>query len=260
MIKMTEGPSARYKALKVYEAVGEEKLMGIMVKSRKVKIEPTRLIGKRLDKVDTFGKNIIFIFSDYAIRIHLMMYGTIHIYNINEPLAKPERLLRLLLKFERKKVAVYNAPVIEIDYAYNIIKKLKKMLGEDPLRNDWDPKRAVRLILKHKNRKIGDALLDQSVIAGIGNILRNEILFRARVHPERLVKNLSIEEIERIVNVAKELSEEFFKRRVNGQRIGPILMVYNKYNKPCPICGNPIRYYRQSPNNRRTFVCDKCQK
>ncbi|MHA1609721.1 MAG: Fpg/Nei family DNA glycosylase [Candidatus Njordarchaeales archaeon] len=257
---MTEGPSARYKALKVFESVGGCILKDIFVRSRKIRVDPKYLVGKRFDSFDTWGKNIVFFFESFAIRIHLMMYGTIHIYDREEQLAKPERLVRLLLLFNEKKVVVYNAPIIEIDYKHRIVEELKRMLGEDPLRSDWDPNRAIRLILRHKNRSIGDVLLDQRVIAGIGNILRNEILFRARIHPDRLVRDLSYEEVERIVKVAKDLSEEFFKRRLQGRRIGPILMVYNKSGKPCPVCGTKIRYYRQKPNNRRTFYCPTCQK
>ncbi|MHA1616135.1 MAG: DNA-formamidopyrimidine glycosylase family protein [Candidatus Njordarchaeales archaeon] len=257
---MTEGPSAHYKALRIYQEVGAKVLENILVRSKRVLVDPQYITGKRLEATDAWGKNILLFFDSFAIRVHLMLYGTIHIYGINEPLAKPERLVRLALYFSDKKVVVYNAPIIEINYKHRIIEELKNSLGEDPLRKDWNFSRAVKLILKHKNRKIGDVLLDQGVIAGIGNILRNEILFRARVHPERLVKDLSYEEIRNIVRIAKELSEEFLQRRLRGERIGPILFVYNKSGKPCPVCGEKIRYYRQEPNNRRTFFCPNCQK
>ncbi len=256
---MTEGPSARYRAMIIWRHVGGEVLRGIFARTRKTYVRPERLIGRRLDSVDTYGKNIVLIFSRYGIRLHLMMYGTIHIYHPEEPLLKPERMVRLRLDFDRHKVVVYNAPIVEIDYKSRLIRRLKSSLGEDPLRGDWDPDRAERLILKHKNEKIGCVLLDQGVIAGIGNILRNEILFRARIHPDRMVRDLSPEEIRRIVRIAKELSEEFLKRRLRGERLRPILYVYNKYGKPCPVCGRPIRYYRQKPHNRKTFVCENCQ-
>jgi len=257
---MTEGPSAKYKSILIEKSVGRQVLKDIYAKTRKAMIKPERLVGKTLDGTDTYGKNILLYFSRYAIRIHLMMYGTIHIYDPGEPLLKPQSMVRLDLKFEKKRVVVYNAPIIEIDYKSRIIKRLKKTLGEDPLRDDWNPERAVRLILKHKNRKIGDVLLDQGVIAGIGNILRNEILFRARIHPERLVKELSIDEARRVVEIARELSMEFLERKMRGERLRPILYVYNKYGKPCRICGRPIKYYRQKPHNRKTFVCEYCQK
>lgn len=257
---MTEGPSAKYQALKIAKAADDERITKIEAKSKKIYVPITKLVGLKIDSTETFGKNIILNISDFAIRIHLMMYGSIHVYKINEPLAKPKSQVRLMLELETKKIVIYNAPVIEIDYRDRLIPRLAKSLGTDPLRDDWNPQKAIKLILKHKDKKIGDVLLDQSVIAGIGNILRNEILFRARVHPERMVKDLSLMEIEEIVKFAKELSEEFFSRRVKHERIKPMLMVYNKYNKPCPICGHPIKYYKPKPNGRKTFVCENCQK
>mgnify|MGYP000170860038 CR=1 FL=1 len=257
---MTEGPTARLRALLIEKEVLGETLRNILARTRKTHVRPSRLIGKKLDYVDTFGKNIVLGFSEYAIRIHLMMYGTIHIYGPSDPFLKPERQIRLLLDFDERKVVVYNAPIVQIGRKSSIVRMLKKSLGEDPLRDDWNPQRAISLILRHGDRKIGDLLLDQRVIAGIGNILRNEILFRAKIHPERAVRDLSPDEIRRIVTIAKELSEEFLRRKLRGERLRPILYVYNKYGKPCPICGRPIRYYRQEPHRRKTFVCENCQK
>ncbi len=260
MLFMTEGPSAKYKALRIMNAVGGDILQNIYVKGGKIGVNPRGLLGKKLQRTETFGKNIVLVFNGYAIKIHLMMYGTIHIYGLDEKLAKPEEEVRLILKFPNKRVVVYNTPVIEIDYASKIIKKLKKTLGEDPLRDDWDPSRAVKLIMKNRDRKIGDVLLDQRVIAGVGNITRNEGLFRARIHPEKLVRDLKLEEVEKLVRIIKDFMEEFFKRRLRGERLRPVLYVYNRSGKPCVICGHPIKYYRQKPNNRKTFVCENCQR
>lgn len=257
---MTEGPTAKAKAIRVKQIVGNEVLTRVDLRGGRRNIDEDKLVGLQMDEADAYGKNILFVFGDFAIRIHLMMYGTIHIYDLDEPLAKPESRIRLMLVFESKRVVVYNAPVVEIDYRWRILDRLKRSLGVDPLRSDWSIQKAIMLMRRHKNRKIGDVLLDQGVIAGIGNILRNEILFRARIHPERLVKDLSDAELETIAKIAWELSWEFFRRKIEGKRIGPLLMVYNKSKKPCPRCGKPIRFYRQDPNGRRTFVCDYCQR
>ena len=257
---MTEGPTAKYQAIRIKTVANDESITNIETKSKLARVDLKKLIGKKIEDVETFGKNIVIIVGDYAIRLHLMMYGSIHIYSLSEKLAKPESQVRLFIQLETKKIVVYNAPIVEIDYKGKVIRNLVSWLGPDPLRKDWNPQNAIKLILKHKNRKIGDVLLDQGVIAGIGNILRNEILFRAGVHPDRLVKDLSILEVERIVSFSKELSEEFFERRMRHERIKPMLMVYNRYNKPCFICGTPIKFYRQQPNGRKTFVCEHCQK
>ena len=114
--------------------------------------------------------------------------------------------------------------------------------------------------MKFKGEKVGVALLNQSIIAGVGNILRNEILFRAGVNPERTIGSLTMVEIEKIVDVCESLSKEFLKMKIEGKRIEPLLMVYNKYNGNCKVCGGKIRFYMQKPINRKTFVCTNCQK
>ena len=197
---MTEGPTARAKAIRINERFRGKKLLDIFARTKRMSINPRVLIGKKLEDVDTYGKNIILFLDSYAIRIHLMMYGTIHIYKPDEPLLKPERMIRLSLTFETGRLVVYNAPIVELNRKSRIVRYLKRTLGEDPLRDDWNPEHAVQLILKHKNRKIGDVLLDQKVIAGVGNIVRNEVLFRAKIHPDRLVRDLTEEEVRQWVD------------------------------------------------------------
>ncbi len=258
---MTEGPTARYKAWKIYLLLRGRVVKDIKIRSSKIKVDPNKLIGKRFLGFDTFGKNIIFIFDGYCVRIHLMMYGTIHVYNEREKLKKPEKLIRLAIEFDDgQRMIVYNAPIIEIDHRDKLYLRIKKDLGEDPLRVDWDINRAIRLIKRDLDKSIGEVLLDQKVIAGVGNILRNEILFRARIHPDRLVKDLSDDEVRRIVEISADLMREWLRCKVNGERIGPTILIYGKSKKPCPICGRLIKFYRQKPHNRRTYVCETCQK
>ena len=256
---MVEGPTARVYALKIEDKFKNETIRQIQTKTRRIYVSLNKILGRRLKKAETFGKNIVMFLDGFAIRVHLMMFGAIHIYGLDEPLLKPEKQVRLLLEGENRKLVVYNAPIVEIDKAEKIVGKLRVELGPDPLREDWDENEAVKRILQHKDEKIGIVLLDQRVIAGIGNILRNEILFRAKTHPEKLVRELSEEKIKTIVRTAKNLSIQFLELKLKKKRIKPILYVYNKYNKPCKVCGEKIKFYLQQPRKRKTFVCEKCQ-
>lgn len=257
---MVEGPTAKAYTIRINQEFRDEIVNKIFVKSKKVFIPLDTIIKKKFLNSDSIGKNILFFFNDIAIRIHLMMYGAIHIYEINEPLLKPERQVRILIEGEKKKLVVYNAPIVEIDRKDRILEKLRNELGPDPLSKEWNKEKAIQNILKFKDEKIGIVLLNQSVIAGIGNILRNEILFRAGISPERKIKDLNIEEIKRIVNNCEEISKEFLRLKVERKRIGPILYVYNRYRGKCKICGNELKFYLQEPIKRKTFVCPKCQK
>jgi endonuclease-8 len=258
---VVEGPTAKAYAIRIGREFSGEVVKEVFVKShRRVHVPVTEVLGRRFTGADSLGKNILLFFDGLAIRIHLMMYGSIHIYRVDEGLLKPERLVRLVVKGCEKKLVVYNAPIVEIDRAEKLVGRLKGELGPDPLSSDWDRRRAIENLLKFKGEKIGVALLNQSVIAGVGNILRNEILFRAGVSPERAIQSLSMAEIERVVEVCEKLSREFLEMKIEGRGIAPLLLVYNKYNGNCRVCGGKIKFYMQKPINRKTFVCTNCQK
>ena len=254
---MVEGPTAKVYTLKLSKFVGSE-IKEIYWRSKKVKVKKEDLVGKIIDKVDCIGKNIFIFIDEFVIRIHLMLYGSIHFYKINEKLLKPEKQVRLFIKTGKGKIVVYNAPIIEIN-DYSLFEKLKNQLGPDPLRKDWNLEEALSRLKSRKNNKIKIVLLDQTCIAGIGNILANEILFRAKIHPDSLVGKIPERKLRFLLKITENLSKEFFERKKKRKRIKSILFVYNKFNKPCPICGNPIKFYLQEPNKRKIFVCEKCQ-
>ena len=258
---MVEGPTAKAYAIRITKSFQNEFVKEAFAKTRKAHVPVENLVGKRFLEADSLGKNILLFFSDgIAVRLHLMMFGAIHIYDIEEPLLKPKERVRLMLTGGKRKLVVYNAPVVEVDYRERILQKLKMDLGPDPLSSEWNKSKAVENILSRPEQKIGVALLDQSVIAGVGNILRNEILFRAKVHPERPIASLSLQEVERIVNYAEGLSREFLDHKIQGMGIRDLLFVYNRFSGFCKVCGHPIKFYMQKPINRKTFVCEGCQK
>lgn len=256
---MVEGPTAKAYAIKIYENFKGEIIRDVYVRSRRVFIPVNELLGKKFTGAESFGKNILLFLNGVAIRLHLMMFGAIHVYGRNEPLLKPMERVRLMLTGEGRKLVVYNAPIVEIGKLSEIINGLKANLGPDPLSSEWSEDRAIENILKHPDEKIGVLLLNQSVIAGVGNILRNEILFRAGVNPERKVGELSMEEIHKIIYYTKNLSEEFLNLKIQGRGIKELLKVYNRFSGFCMACGGPIKFYRQKPINRKTFVCTNCQ-
>lgn len=257
---VVEGPTAKAYAVKVAKNFQGEIVKDVFVKSRRVFISSEELIGKRFSDADSLGKNILLFFNDLAIRLHLMMFGAIHIYGINESLLKPMERARLIVVGNHRKLVVYNAPIVEIDYKRRVLEKLGRELGPDPLGSEWDKAKAIKKIIELSDQKIGVVLLNQSVIAGIGNILRNEILFRAKVHPERKIADLSTHEVERIVDFAEKLSKQFLDLKLQGKGVRELLLVYNKFSGFCKVCGGPIKFYMQEPINRKTFVCENCQK
>jgi endonuclease-8 len=221
---MVEGPTAKAYAIRIGEEFYDEVVNDILVKSlKRVHVPLTDFIGKKFVNADSLGKNILLFFDGLAIRVHLMMFGAIHIYGIEEGFLKPKRLVRLSIKGDRRKLVVYNAPIVEADRADTLLNRLKGELGPDPLSKEWNREKAIRRLKMFGNEKIGVVLLDQSVVAGIGNILRNEILFRAGINPERTVQSLSVREIAKLLEECETLTQQFLKLKVEKKRIKPLL-------------------------------------
>ncbi|MEM4699648.1 MAG: hypothetical protein QXT74_01700 [Candidatus Nezhaarchaeales archaeon] len=257
---MVEGPTAKAYAIRIRSQLEGEVVRDFFARSRRVYLPIKEVVGRRFVKSDSLGKNILLFLEGVAIRVHLMMFGSIHIYSLSEPLLKPKERVRLMIAGDRKRLVAYDAPIVEVDEAPRLMERLARELGPDPLSEGWSRERAIENILRRRGEKVGAVLLEQSVIAGIGNILRNEALFRAGVSPERPVDDLSLEEAGRIVEAAELLSREFLRLKLQGRGIGELLFVYNRSGRPCKVCSRPIKFYMQRPINRKTFVCEGCQK
>ncbi len=256
---MVEGPTAHKFAYDIRSIFMDKPIIEAYYKSKRAVIEPEALIGKAVSCSEAYGKNILIHIDEYTIRLHLMLYGTIHIQHLDEDLKKPFNRVRLQIKTDSHKLTVYNAPIVEIDTKVNIIEYIRRNYGPDPLRDDWDRERAYMNILKHCEATISKAILDQSIISGIGNILRNEILYRAGIHPERRVEELDEDELDRVIQYVEKLSREWLDLKLRGERLKPLLKVYNKYRGKCEKCGEKIVFYIQEDIGRKTFYCPKCQ-
>ena len=250
---MTEGPTARLRAIQISDRFLGKKLSSVKIRSKRVYIDPKNLVGKRLQDTSTYGKNILLNFEPYGIRIHLMMYGSIR---FEKEFSKPENRIRLILDFESGRMVVYNAPIVEVDFLENIEDRLSKELGIDPFRN-WDEEKLFNMLIRNRDRVIGEVLLDQSVFAGVGNILRNEILFRSGIRPDRRISDIPEKKLKLLIRITKRLCEEFLDSKLKGRGIKSLLTVYNR--KYCRRCGGKISYYRDEFTGRKTFFCPNCQ-
>ncbi|GEM_PF-1268387 len=257
---MVEGPTAHKFAYDIGNTLRNREIRDIYVKSRRLDIDPRELVGRTISNSEAYGKNILIFIDGYAIRLHLMLYGTIHIQKIEEDLKKPFKRIRLKIDTDEYKLVVYNAPIVEIGMAKNIVNNIKMRYGPDPLRDDWDINEAVNRLRSLEGISVSKALLSQEYISGIGNILRNEILYRCKIHPERPIDSLNMDDIIRIIETSVNLSREWLNLKLRGGRLKPLLKVYNKYKGFCEECGEKIVFYIQKDINRKTFYCPRCQK
>jgi endonuclease-8 len=221
----------------------------------------TLLSGQLCLVVEAFGKHLLYRFENgNVLHIHLGLFGRIRKHKL--PLVEPRGAVRVRLVSNTHAVDI-NGPTICQILAGPEVLTLIDRIGPDVLRSDADPSLAFNKITKSK-APIGRLIMDQSVMAGIGNIYRSEILWRQAVHPETPGKAIDRQTFDRIWDDAKELL------KIGVQRNAIITVNDNKPSKSryrervnifakdnCPTCKGAIR--RFEINGRRTFVCETCQ-
>lgn len=136
-------------------------------------------------------------------------------------------------------------------------------LGPDLLGEDWDPQAAKQRLLERPHVQIGDALLDQRNLAGVGNVYKSELCFLARVHPVTEVEQLTEANLDQLLSDAHRLlvaNRDTWRRVTTGDPRKP-MWVYSRGGQPCRICGTPIRSTTQGAPTRERFTwwCPKCQ-
>jgi len=144
------------------------------------------------------GKQLRFHLEDQRVLlIHLMMWGTVRVYRKGEAWDKPREKARVIFSTGSHEGVFFSAPIVKLLTLSELQENPRwGNLGPDPLRSDFSSQEFLRRLLQHPEKEIGESLLDQQVIAGVGNILRIEILHRSCIHPHRLVGSLSQEEKE----------------------------------------------------------------
>jgi endonuclease-8 len=218
------------------------------------------LAGRRVDSVEARGKNLLVRFDDgRTLRSHMRMTGSWHLYRPGERWRKPARLARAVLETEDSVAVCFSAPVVEILTAREVERhEPLARLGPDVLAAEFDAAEAVRRLASLAEMPIGEALLDQSAIAGIGNIWKSETLFLCGADPFAPVGAFPEAELERIVAKARAL----MSASVSGSSLRPgraARRVYRRSGEACRRCGTAIRMRRQGTAARSTYWCPACQ-
>jgi endonuclease-8 len=239
---MPEGPSivilkeevAGFKKKKVLEVGGNTKLDLAFVE------------GKTIKDFKSWGKHFLICFDKSTIRIHFMLFGS---YRVNE---KKEAPPRLHLGFKKGELNFYACSVRlieeDLDELYD--------WSADVMNDVWDPKKAKAKLKKQPRTLVCDALLDQNIFAGVGNIIKNEVLFRIKVHPKSEIGNLPASKLSALVKEARNYSFDFLKWK-KEYVLKKHWLAHTK--KICPRCNIPLKKEYMGKTNRRTFFCDNCQ-
>ncbi|MEO0268884.1 MAG: DNA-formamidopyrimidine glycosylase family protein [candidate division WOR-3 bacterium] len=205
------------------------------------------IVGKKLLDVKSFGKNLIFEFDSFYLLIHFLMYGS---FRINEK--RKDKDERLSIKFKDTVINFYNTSVKIIDkkdFVYDTT--------IDVMSKNFDKIKAKKKI-KNSNRLICDILLDQNIFAGVGNIIKNEALFRAGIHPLSIGKNIEEKFINKLIDNVLFFSRVFYILRKRKKTLKNKLLIYGR--KFCKICNKKVKVKYTGEYERKTYYCENCQK
>jgi len=253
---MAEGPLVHYYARRL-QRVLQGKAVWVEFGVRKLKVFGPSLGGLQVRNVEAYGKQLRIHFSDTRILlVHLMMWGSWRIYRTGEVWDKPRQRARVTLHTSSHDVVAFSAPIVQLLTRTELENDPTwGNSGPDPLRSDFSRKAFFHLLEAQDSREIGDVLLDQRVIAGIGNILRIEILFGSQIHPRRKINELSRDEKDELLRWILKLSQTWMREM--GKRKSWIRL-YRRSENPCPRCSVPIEFFRQV--GRITYACPGCQR
>lgn len=245
---MPEGDSLHRAARRLQVLVGQRVEVETPHPRAVVKGLAERLDGRRLDGVDAVGKNLLLRFEGgLVLRSHLRMKGRWRLERRGAVrVGKPW----LVLRGDEHEGVLWNGAELELVGVRGAPRLGPDILGEPP---DFETM-VARLRAVPQEREIGDALLDQRLVAGIGNLWRAEALWEARVSPWRPLDEIADDELRTVLEAAHRLMRTAFHERRPPRR------VYRRVGRSCPRCGGTVRSSPQGENARTAYWCPECQK
>jgi endonuclease VIII len=223
--------------------------------------------GRTVERVRSAGKHLIMELSgDLHLRTHMRMHGSWHIYRPGERWQRPRSDMRIVLETADFVAVGFNIPVAEALDSHALERQEDlRLIGPDFLADDFDFDEAHRRIRERSESEIGDVLLNQRVVAGIGNVFKSEVLFIGRVLPATKVRELPDEKIDELLRIGRKVMvANVVKRTERRETTGSLdprasLFVYGRGGKPCRKCGTPIAFARMGKDARVTYWCPMCQ-
>jgi endonuclease VIII len=238
--------------------------------------EDAPITGRTVERVEARGKWLLIHFSGGAtLATHMLMSGSWHIYRPGERWQQPRQDLRIAIENAEFIAVGFKVPVAEMHTAQSLKRAVKIPPPEtDVLGKAFDAGEAVRKMRERAGDEIADVLLDQKVLAGVGNVFKSEICFVCGIHPFSRIETLSNESLTALVRAARKLVGANVledsgntivtyggrgRRTTHESDPGASLWVYGRAGQPCRKCGEDIECRLQGPNARVSFWCPQCQ-
>jgi endonuclease VIII len=214
-----------------------------------------RLDGRRLEQAEARGKHLMLGFGEVSLHSHLGMSGGWHFYKPGARWRRPRSSAWAVLSTEGWEAVQFGGPTLQVGPTARMRRNPQlTRLGPDILADDFDPDAVIAAMRADPTRGLGDALLDQTLVAGIGNIFKSEACFAARIDPWRPIGDLSDEDLRSVLEAAREQMLSAVER---GDRHR--FQIYKRRQGACPRCRGPISSRGQGDDNRTTYWCPRCQ-
>jgi len=237
------------------------------------------IVGRTVEHVEARGKWCLIFFSgDLILLTHMRMSGSWHIYKIGERWQAPRAAMRVAMTCGDVQAVAFNVPVAEFHTSRSLERSENvPKLGIDVLGTSFSIDAAVLVLREHRqsypDAEIANVLLNQRVLAGIGNVYKSEIAFATGVHPFRKMHTISDRELERIAEIAQRYMKANViegtgegivtyagpRRTTHAMDHGARLWVYRRQGQECRRCGTIIEMRRQGTGARSTYWCPSCQ-
>jgi endonuclease-8 len=259
---MPEGDTLHRTAAVLAQALVGQTL--VAVSGRLPALDRARLVGQKVTAVDAHGKNLVIAFADgRALHTHLQMHGSWHLYRPGERWRRPAHAMRVVLDVGDIAAVCFDAPTLRLLASQQIAHDPRlAQLGPDLLADDFDLRVAIAGLRRGADLALGEAVMDQTLIAGIGNIYKSETLFLVRKSPFAKVGSLSDAELGALVERARLLMSANTRgsSRMRATRLLPgQYWVYRRAGLPCLACGQAVQMQRQGQLQRSTYFCAHCQ-
>jgi len=239
---MPEGPSIVILKEEVQQFTGQK----VIAVSGNSKIDQSRLLNQTVIAFKSWGKHFLICFDGFSLRIHFLLFGT---YRINE---RKEAPIRLNLTFPTGEINFYSSAIKflegDIDSHYD--------WSADVMSEEWDPKKAKKKLALVPDKLICDTLLEQDVFSGVGNIIKNEVLYRVHIHPLSLTGKIPKPKINEIIREARTYSFEFMAWK-KAYELKKHWLAHTKAQ--CLRCNLPLIKKHTGVKKRRSFFCENCQ-
>jgi endonuclease VIII len=238
--------------------------------------DDTPLTGQTVEQVESRGKWLLMHFSGGAtLATHMLMSGSWHIYRPGERWQKPPSTARIVIENSEYHAIGFNVPLAEMHTASSLTRDRRIPAPKGDLLNaDFDAETALTRIMAQSDEEIGDVLLHQRVLAGVGNVFKSEVCFVTGLNPFRKVRTMTEPQVREAITVARrQLRSNVMedsgdtivtwrgagRRTTNHSDPTESLWVYGRKGQPCRKCGEAIRSRLQGFDARVTFWCPRCQ-